>query len=407
MAKMGSKKAGMVPKSLQLKLASRQPTVRRPDTLSKLPVVLLYGIDPSWTPEEKQEVIRQSRRLGLAMRRRGHSVRFLPVSHPDLRSLLSAYEPHQVLIFNWCEELPGRRRSEHKVAETLEALRFTYTGAPPQVIRLSYDKPRVKRLLEAHGVPTPRWKLFRSPEEEGWSWYPAIVKLAREHCSIGVDAGAVVFGPEQLRQRVEYVINTYRQPALVEEFLDGPEYHVPLLGNDPIEMLPPVERDFSALEDPAKHICSYNAKFVPESEEYQKIRNYVPARLSAEQMAELEDICKKAYRAVGCRDYGRIDVRMRDGQFYVLDVNPNADISADASLALAAQKAGYCYGELGSRVVALAAQRHPAFQNNPSDESSPATEPQAGDSAVRPGSSPACGFHSPETWDVSCSLGTP
>ncbi|HPP54522.1 MAG TPA: hypothetical protein PK777_16330, partial [Thermoguttaceae bacterium] len=150
-----------------------------------LPVVLLYGIDPSWTPEEQEEVIRESRRLGLAMRRRGHSVRFLPVSHPDLRSVLSAYEPHQVAIFNWCEELPGLRRSEHKVAETLESLRFTYTGAPAHVIRLSYDKVRVKRILESQGLSTPRWKLFRSPEEKGWDCYPAIVKLAREHCSIG------------------------------------------------------------------------------------------------------------------------------------------------------------------------------------------------------------------------------
>ncbi|MCS7303636.1 MAG: hypothetical protein NZ602_00810 [Thermoguttaceae bacterium] len=387
--------AKMLTKNWQLKQADRQPAHQRCAAESKLPVVLLYGIDPSWSPEEKQQVIRQSRRLGFAMRRRGHSVRFLPVSHPNLRSLLSAYEPHRVVIFNWCEELPGRRRSEHKVAETLEALRFTYTGAPPEAIRLSYDKPRLKRLLQAHGVPTPRWKLFRSPEEHGWDSYPAIVKLAREHCSIGMDSGAVVFSPEQLRQRLEYVINTYGQPALVEDFIDGPEYHVPLLGNDPIEMLPPVERDFSALEDPAKHICSYNAKFVPDSEEYQKIRNYVPARLSAQQMAELEAICKKAYRLVGCRDYGRIDVRMRDGQFYVLDVNPNADISHDASLALAAQKAGYCYGELGSRLVALAAQRHPAFQN-PSEQNPSPPAKQIPDSPQHLGSAPVGSLSSVE-----------
>lgn len=341
-----------------------------PGAGKKVPVVLLYGIDPSWTPEEKEEVIRHSRRLGFAMRRQGHSVRFLPVCHSDLRSVLAAYEPHQVVVFNWCEELPGKRHSEHKVAETLEALRFTYTGAPPEVIRLSYEKARVKRLLQARGIPVPRWKLFRTPEEEGWDCYPAIVKLAREHCSIGIDSGAVVFNPEQLRDRIAYVIEHYRQPALVEDFIDGPEYHVPLLGNEPIEMLPPVERDFSALEDPAKRICNYNAKFVPESEEYQKICSYVPARLSGEQMAQLEEISKKAYQALGCRDYGRVDVRMRAGQFYVLDVNPNADITYDASLALAAQMAGYSYGELGSRVVTLAAQRHPALQPNAPEQNS-------------------------------------
>lgn len=332
-----------------------------------LPVLLLYGVDPTWTPEERDGVDRESRRLGLAMRRQGHSVSFLPVGDPDLRGALAPYEPRDVLVFNWCEEVPGVPRSEAKVAETLERLRFTYTGASPQTLKRSYDKAGVKRLLEARGVPTPRWRLLRSPEENGWDCFPAIVKLAREHCSIGMDAGAVVSDAEELRRRVEHVIETYRQPALVEDFIDGREFHVPLWGNDRVEMLPPVEMDFSALNDIHAHVCTYDAKFVPESEAYQKIKSYVPARLSPEEMASLEAVSRAAYEALGCRDYGRIDARLRDGVFYVIDVNPNADISSDASLALAAQKAGYCYGAMGSRVVELAAQRHPATQVAPPD----------------------------------------
>jgi len=329
------------------------------ETAAELPVLLIYDIDPSWTPAERETADRESRRLGFAMRRQGHSVSFLPVCHADLRGVLSAYEPRGVLVFNWCEGVPGIQRSEPLVAETLESLRFTYTGAPSRTLKLSYDKARVKRRLESRGVPTPRWKVLRSPDATGWDCFPAIVKPSREHCSIGVDCGAVVSDAAELEQRAAYVIETLHQPALVEDFIDGREFHVPLWGNQDLEMLPPVEMDFSGFDDIHNRLCSFDAKFDPESEAYQKIKSYVPARLTEEEMAALEAASKAAYRALDCRDYGRVDVRLRDGVFYVLDVNPNADISADASLALAAGKAGYSYGAMGSRVLEYAAQRHP------------------------------------------------
>ena len=328
------------------------------DSASGIPVLLVYDIDPSWTTTEREDAHRGSRRLGLAVRRQGHSVSFLPVCNSDSLSALSQYEPRDVLVFNWCESVPGVERSEVTVAETLERLRFTYTGASPDALELSYEKAQVKRLLETRGVPTPRWKIVTSPKESGWDCFPAIVKPAREHCSFGVDPGAVVTDPSGLSRRVAYVLDTFKQAALVEDFIDGREFHVPLWGNEHVEMLPPVEMDFSAFDDVHDRLCSYDAKFAPESEAYCRIKSYVPARLTEEEMAGLEATCRTAYETIGCRDYGRIDVRLRDGVFYVLDVNPNADISADASLALAASKAGYCYGAMGSRILGLAAQRH-------------------------------------------------
>ena len=331
----------------------------REETEAELPVLLIYGIDPLWTPSERAEVDRESRRLGFAMRRQGHSVSLLPVMDEDLRGVLSPYKPRDVLVFNCCEGLPGINRSDALVAETLEELDFTYTGASAETLQLSYDKPRVKEILQSHGVPTPRWSLHKSANVRGWDLFPAIVKPAWEHCSVGVDAGAVVSDLGELKQRVAYVVDTFEQPALVEDFIDGPEFHVPIWGNQDVEVLPVVERDFTALDDMHERLCSYDAKFVPESEAYQKIRTWVPARLSEEEGQRLQTAAKGAYEALGCRDYGRIDIRLRDGIFYVIDVNPNADISADASLALAAGKAGYCYGAMGSRVVKLASERHP------------------------------------------------
>jgi D-alanine-D-alanine ligase len=335
--------------------ASEMADVKRS---SDLPVLLIYDIDPSWTAAEQEAANRECRRLGFAMRRRGHSVRFLPLSDSDLPGVLATYEPRRVLVFNWCEGMPGVERSEPLVAETLERLRFTYTGASPETLRRCHDKAHVKNLLESCGVPTPAWKLDRAPAQDGWDHFPAIVKPAHEHCSNGVDRGAVVSNALELNARVAYIVDRFQQPALVEEFIDGREFHVPLLGNDPVEMLPPVEVDFSAFADVQDRLCSYDAKFTPESEAYRKIKCVAPARLSPEDMARLEGTCKAAYDALECRDYGRIDVRLRDGVFYVLDINPNADISADASIALAAGKAGYCYGALGTRVLECARQRH-------------------------------------------------
>ncbi|NLS94214.1 MAG: hypothetical protein GXX96_18795 [Planctomycetaceae bacterium] len=323
-----------------------------------IPILLIYDIDPTWTSREREDAHRDCRRVGFAMRRHGHSVSFLPVCDPDLSAALSEYDPQDVLVFNWCESIPGITRSEVTVAETLERLCFTYTGASPEALELSYEKARVKEILESHGVPTPRWKLFDSPREGGWSCFPAIVKPAREHCSHGVDPGAVVTGASELRDRVAYVVDTFQQPALVEDFIDGREFHVPLWGNEHVELLPPVEMDFSAFDDIHNRLCSCDAKFVPQSEAYRRIKSFVPARLTEKEMAEIETTAKITYEAIGCRDYGRIDIRLRDGVFYVLDVNPNADISSDASLALSASKAGYSYGAMASRILRLAARRH-------------------------------------------------
>lgn len=332
-------------------------------TAAELSVLLVYGNDPAWDSEDREESDRESRRLACAMRRQGHSVSLVSVCDADLPKALSAYEPSGVLVFNWCEGLPGVHHSEALVAETLEKLRFTYTGASARTLRLCYDKGRVKKRLQSLGIPTPRWKLLSALEAGAWDGFPAIVKPASEHCSMGVDEGAVVSDAAELQERVAYVLDTFRQPALVEDFIDGREFHVALWGNQHLEMLPPVEMDFSCFDDIHQRLCSHDAKFAPDSEAYQKIKSYVPARLTADELAQLEAVSKAAYRALDCRDYGRIDVRLREGVFYVLDINPNADISADASLAMAAGKAGYCYGRFGSRVLDLAAQRHP--QNPP------------------------------------------
>lgn len=326
-----------------------------------VPVLLLYNLEPSWTSHEKEEVITLASQLGDAMSGADHPTTLVPILNADVSSALESYDPLSSIVFNWCESVPGVDHSEPLVAKTLESLGFTFTGAGSAALALSQDKRRAKEILEQSGVPTPQWRVFDHPEANGWNQFPAIVKAAYEHCSEGITRESVVMTEAELVGRIAYVLEVYRQPALVEEFIDGREFHVSFWGNGHITMLPPAEMDFSQFSDVHDRLCTYDSKFIPESVHYNGIKTLLPAPLMEEEAQALEQVCKAAYRGIGCRDYGRIDVRARDGMFYVLDVNANADISMDASLACAAEVAGYSYGDLGSRIVRLAARRHPVW----------------------------------------------
>jgi D-alanine-D-alanine ligase len=326
-----------------------------------LPVLLLYNIDPAWEPPEQDEAMTATQELIEALRQVGHPVTPVQVNDLDLRRFLSFYNPEHFIVLNWCEALPGISHSEALAAETLEEMGFAYSGSPPPVLRLSGDKEKVKDVLRCAGVPTPLGCVCPTARHVSWDRFPAIVKPVREHCSIGITPEAVVLDKAALIERITFVTETYRQPALVEEFIDGREFRVTLWGNKDVEMLPPVEMEFSAFSDLRERLCSWDAKFTPGSRHYTEIRTVAPAPLTTEELRLLEDVSQAAYRAMEIRDYARFDFRLRDGIFYLLDPNPNPDISSDASLALTAELAGYSYGRMGSQLVRLAAARHPVF----------------------------------------------
>ena len=346
--------------------AAKSPGLKKPASGHEprpqdLPVLLLYNIDPAWEPPEQDEAVTATQELIEALRQVGHPVTPVQVNDPDLRRFLSPYRPDHFIVLNWCEAIPGIAHSDALAAETLEEMGFTYSGSPPPVLRLSGDKEKVKDVLLRAGVPTPEGCVCPTAQRAVWDRFPAIVKPVREHCSIGITPEAVVMDLHALRGRIDFVTETYRQPALVEEFIDGREFRVTLWGNRDVEVLPPVEMEFSAFSDLRERLCSWDAKFTPGSRPYNEIRTVAPAPLTAEELRLLEEVSRAAYRAMGIRDYARFDFRLREGVFYLLDPNPNPDISADASLALTAELAGHSYGQMGSRLVRLAAARHPVF----------------------------------------------
>ena len=326
-----------------------------------LSVAVLHDLDPSWTPVEKQETRAQVAAMVEALGALGHPVQSLPVCSTDVDEVLSRLDPRGCILLNWVEELPGQQRGCVSAARAFEACGFVYTGATPEVLDLSYDKPRWKSLLREAGVPTPADGFYDRPVTDDWKLFPAIVKPAYAHCSTGIDRDAVVLDPTALRDRVGWLLEDLGQPAMVEPFVDGREFHVSLWGNGRIDMLPPAEMDFSAFPDLRDHLCSYHSKFTPGSRAFETITVRLPAPLEPSELARLEQVCRQAYRVLGCRDYARLDVRLKDGVFYVLDVNPNPDMTLDTSFVLAAELQGTSYGELGSYLVNLAALRLPAL----------------------------------------------
>lgn len=329
----------------------------RPD----LPVLLLHNLDHTWTPAEIDEAQREVAKMEAAIRGEGHPVANVPVFDAGLTQHLHGYDPEEYVVLNVCEGVPGIPHSDALVARALEVLGFAYTGSTPEVLDLSWNKHLVKARLDRHRVPTPRWRVCDSPCVDGWDRFPAIVKPVREHASVGVTTEAVVLTRGELRQRITYVLDELRQPALVEDFVDGRELHVSLVGDGTVEMLPPAEMDFSAFGDVRERLCTFDSKFTPGSRHYEQIRLRLPAELGEAERRQLEQVALAAYHAVGCRDYARLDIRLRDGTFYVLDVNPNCDITSDTSTAAAAEAAGYSYGQMISLLVNLAARRHPVY----------------------------------------------
>jgi D-alanine-D-alanine ligase len=324
-------------------------------------VILLHNLDRSWPPADVEDILNLVQDLAIGLSTVGHPTQTICLDDESLERVMSGCDPARQIVFNWCEEIPGIPRSSALVARKLEELGFTFTGAGSQALQFSHDKPAVKERLLKEQVPTPCWQVYEGAGILDWDCFPAIVKPAYEHFSLGITHEAVVHTRQELSQQVAQVSETFRQPVLVEDFIDGREFHVSVVGNGRLQVLPIAEMDFSDIREDCGRLCTYDSKFTPASSDYQMIQLRLPAALTVEEKQKLKEIAITTYRATNCRDYARLDIRQRDDTFYVLDVNPNADISPDTSLALSAELAGYSYGQFGSLLVNLAAHRHPAF----------------------------------------------
>jgi len=333
-----------------------------PNTKTRVPVVILYNYYKSWTPQERDDAHKLTQAMVSALRSVGHPVETAEF-WKDVRTVVRKFKPSEWIIFNWCEGVEDEIGGDARICAELDALGYTYTGNPPSTLKLSVQKGRVKKVLQRWHIPTPSGREFKTAAEvtpDAWqpAWFPAIVKPVSQHCSVAVTRDAVVHNLDQLRERVGYVIATVKEPALAESFVAGREINVGVWGNGRPRVLPLREIDFSAIQNPLHQMVTWDSKWVPNSPEWNAMPVITQPTVSGNLRARIEDIALKTYRMFECRDYARVDLRINAGdEPFVVDVNPNPDITADGGFAGACSSAGFSYGEAMSNIVSMAVAR--------------------------------------------------
>jgi D-alanine-D-alanine ligase len=288
-------------------------------------------------------------RVGEACESLGMSVARVRVTRDPARLLADLERVRPDAAFHLAESVGGDARMEASVAALLDWIALPYTGSPPLALAHALDKPVARALLAAHGVPVAAGALLEHGDEPIAPLAPPwIVKPSREDASHGIHLESVAWDEASARGCARRVIERYRQPALIEEFAPGRELHVALLGpsREPTP-LPVFEVDFSGFPAGAPRLVTYAAKWRPESDEYRGTR-LAPARdLETALARRVRRIACGAYRALGLRGYGRVDLRIdRGGNPIVVDVNPNPDLGPDEVLARSAAHAGVGYASL-------------------------------------------------------------
>lgn len=299
--------------------------------------------------------------VAAALAARGHAVEIVGV-HGDLGRLVDGVaRTRPELVFNLKEMFDDNLLGDVAVAGLLELFGVPYTGSGPGELYLRQDKALAKKILHYEGIKYPRFAVFGRGagfETGGNLRMPLFVKPLRGDASIGVDAGALVRDAGGLMRRVAAIHAQVRDSALVEEFIEGREFYVGVLGNEQPEALPVVEMDFSGLPPGEPRVLGRRAKFVEDSVEFAGTRA-VLAELPDELRARLQKVSLDAYRALRVRDYGRVDLRLTDtGEIYVIEVNASCYLEQKSEFALAARAAGYDYATLVGRIAELALDRH-------------------------------------------------
>jgi D-alanine-D-alanine ligase len=327
-------------------------------------VVVLYNASEGLIKGEprdllaEQGVIACAQAVADALSKSGYEVEEVPI-RDNVETALAPYPPNEWTVFNLGEGLQGWLFEEARIAWALDAMGYRFTGSGGDALARSNHKARAKALLVATGVETPAWWLFHHPDEVVAAYaadirFPLIVKPVAEDASIGVGPEAVVHTVSALRERVAYIVECYRQGALAEAFVVGREFNIALWGEPP-QVLPLAEVDFSAFPDPYSRIVSFSAKWEEDSFEYHHTPVVCPAPVSADLGALIEDTALRAWAAIGCRGYARVDMRVSaKGVPYVVEVNCNPDISPDAGFYRAARAAGYSYDEMAVRILQIA-----------------------------------------------------
>jgi len=309
------------------------------------------------------EVLETSHAVKSALEKKGHIAVLERLKPRELRKLKSKYD----LIFNLAEGIGGDPLKEPKIAKVFEKAELPFTGAGSKALALCLNKAKAKKVLADNGIPTPKYQLIRKlPAKVSKKLsFPLIIKPVHEDGSIGINSDSVVNNEEEFNRKVQEMLEVYKQPALVEEYIDGREINVALISNgEKLQALPLSEIIFEFPEGVPK-IVSFEAKWVDDSLLNKKSIGKCPADVPEQVKERIIELAKKAFLAMGCSDYGRVDFRLRGDELYVLEVNPNPCINPNgAGFIRSAVAAGYDYDGIINKIVEIASERHSQSKNS-------------------------------------------
>ena len=304
---------------------------------------------------EKQRELRKTEfDVRDAIEELGHELFSIGVSD-DLSTIRGAIDAHKPdIAFNLVEEFAGIGHFDQHVVSYLELRKQPYTGCNPRGLTLARDKALTKKILAYHGLKVPEFAVFpkgrvvRRPEGLG---FPLFVKPLNEEGSVGISGASIVHDDAKLEERVAYVHRATNSTALAEQFIEGREIYVGVMGNDRVTTLPAWEFSMTNKENGAPLIASDRAKWDPKYQRQVGLRT-APAKLSRRMQASLSDLSKQIYRLLGMSGYARLDYRVtEDDEAYLLEANPNPQIAKDEDFALSAKHVGIAYPELIDRLI--------------------------------------------------------
>lgn len=287
----------------------------------------------------------------------GHDVQPLGVLDDlaPLRTSILEWTPH--IAFMLLEEFHGVTTYDHAVVSYLELMRQQYTGCNPLGLMLTHDKALAKKILTFHRIPTPHFAVFpvgRQVRMLKRLHFPLLVKSSVEDASYGIAQSSIVQDEQSLRERVRFIHDSVGSAALVEEYIEGRELYVGVIGNQRLQTFPVWEMLFSKMPEEVHRIATARVKFDPVYQKKHGIKTGAARDLPKGAAERIARICKRVYRVLQMSGYARIDLRLaEDGRVYVLEANANPNLEYGEDFAESAEVAGISYEGLLQRIIRL------------------------------------------------------
>lgn len=305
------------------------------------------------------DIVKQIDAIKATLNKSFTSVETLPINGNAVSSLKEIANHTPDVIFNFVESIEGNASYESYIAGMFDIHQFYYTGSNALTLGNCLNKVRTKQILQSYGIKTPSYIIAHNQSTITKSKFnlrfPVISKLIREDASIGISELSVSHDLKSLNKRLKFLFENYKQDVLIEEYIPGREINAAILGDS---VLPLSEITFGTLPKGLPPIVTYEAKWAPDSIYYNSTKPLCPVELKPELQKRIEETALRAFKIMGCRDYARVDIRLSKRETpYVIEVNPNPDISIDSGFVRSAQAAGINYKKLLKIITNFALER--------------------------------------------------